>query len=41
MQTPKQILLAAMTAMLALGAAACATKPPPAPSEPTPVIRKG
>jgi len=32
---------AAVAAPLTLAAAACATKPPVAPAEPPPVIRKG
>lgn len=39
--TTRQITLAAITAVLTLSAAACATKPPPAPVEPAPLIKKG
>ncbi|KAB7787663.1 hypothetical protein F8B43_0116 [Methylorubrum populi] len=36
--TTRQITLAALTAVLTLSAAACATKPPPAPA---PLVKKG
>lgn len=37
----RQVILATIAAVLALSAAACATKPPPAPVEPTPLVKKG
>ncbi|MGW9820311.1 hypothetical protein ACUXK4_002882 [Methylorubrum extorquens] len=37
----RRIALATLTAVLTLSAAACATKPPPAPVEPAPLIKKG
>ncbi|GEP04852.1 hypothetical protein [Methylobacterium oxalidis] len=39
--TSKQIILGAVAAILALAATACAPKPPPAPVEPAPIIKKG
>lgn len=37
----QRIALATLTAVLTLSAAACATKPPLAPVEPAPLIKKG
>jgi hypothetical protein len=37
----RQVTLATVAALLALSTAACATKPPPAPAEPTPLVKKG
>jgi len=37
----RRIALATITAVLTLSAAACATKPPPSPVEPAPLIKKG
>ncbi|MBB5760631.1 hypothetical protein ABEV34_06300 [Methylorubrum rhodesianum] len=39
--TARQVILATVAAVLALSIAACATKPPPAPVEPTPLVKKG
>lgn len=39
--TARQVILATVAAVLALSTSACATKPPPAPVEPTPLVKKG
>ncbi|CAO4166114.1 hypothetical protein CFFPNG_00694 [Methylorubrum aminovorans] len=37
----RYVTLAAVAALLALSTAACATKPPPVPDEPTPLCKEG